>query len=90
MEDNNENKPLIEQVEDGLDEVVYKVQNKVYGERRGLNDDIPATMEDPNGFRRINKHATRRNISRKIISNPKIALIVLGLIIAIVVIIALI
>ncbi|MBQ8885960.1 MAG: hypothetical protein IJY62_06305 [Clostridia bacterium] len=83
-----DNRPLSEKIEDKLDEVVYKAQNAVYGERKGLNEDIPATMEDPSGFRRINKHATRRNIGRMILRNPKIILIALGIFVGAIVLIA--
>lgn len=44
-------------------------------------------MEDPSGFRRVNKHATRRNIAWKLIKKPKIALIAMGVIAAIIIII---
>lgn len=46
----------------------------------------PYTMEDPSGFRKVNKFAIRRNIGWKIIKNPKIVLIALGVIAAIVII----
>ena len=88
-----EKKPLSERVEDALDEAVYKTQNAIYGERNGLKEDLPATMEDPNGFRRINKFATRRNLGRMLLKNPKLLLIGLGIffgVIAVAVVVALI
>lgn len=73
MKNNKEKKNLAERVEDTLDEALYKVQNAVYGEKQG-SDDLPYTMEDPNGFRRINKYLTRRNLGLRIIRNPKYCL----------------
>ncbi|MBQ7880149.1 MAG: hypothetical protein IJ317_05820 [Clostridia bacterium] len=45
-------------------------------------------MEDPSGFRKVNKFATRRDLALKRIKNPKIALIAIGVIAAIVIVIA--
>lgn len=90
MSENKEKKPVTERIEDTLDEALYKTQNAVYGEHTGTIDDVPATMEDPNGFRRINKHATRRNLALKILKNPKILLALIGVMIAIAVIVAII
>ena len=69
MKNNEDKRSLAEKVEDGLDQGVYKVQEAIYGERKGINEDIPATMEDASGFRRVNKFATRRNIGRWIEKN---------------------
>ncbi len=79
-------KRLTERVEDALDETLYKIQNALYGERKSLKTDIPATMETPDGFRRIIRYATRRNIGLKLIRNPKFLLTIIGIIVAIVVI----
>ncbi len=89
MNENEEKKPLSEKIEDAVDEAVYKTQNAVYGERKGLHEDIPATMEDASGFRRINKFATRRNIALKIIKNPKILFVAAGILLAIIAVAAL-
>ena len=87
MED-KEKKPITEKIEDTLDETLYQVQNAVYGERKSIKEDIPATMEEANGFRRINKVETRRNIAKKILKNPKIVLASIGVVVAVIVIIA--
>ena len=88
MNEDKEKKSLGERVEDGLDEALYRTQNAIYGERKSIDEDIPATVETPSGFRRINKFATRRNIGRTLLKNPKTALIVLGVAVAVVIIIA--
>ena len=67
MSKNEQDKPPIgERIEDTLDEALYRAQNAIYGEKKG-SDDVPYTMDDPSGFRRINKHATRRNLALKFI-----------------------
>ena len=61
-----DNRSFGEKVEDTMDDVVYGVQNFLYGERKGLKEDIPATMPDPdNEIRHVNKQQTRANFSRK-------------------------
>ena len=63
-----------ETVEDKLDELVYRAENAVYGEKKSLDEDIPATMHDENGYRKLNKYATRKNLGKSIIKHfPKIA-----------------
>lgn len=57
MDDNNQKKPLDERIEDTLDEALYRVQNAIYGEKKG-SDDVPYTMEDASGFRRPISFAT--------------------------------
>lgn len=80
-----------ETLEDKLDEVLYRVQNAVYGERGSIDEDIPATMESPEGFRRPVGYATRRNLSKFLLKHlPKIvvggfALLVLAVVIFILV-----
>ena len=83
MDNNNQKKPLGEQIEDTLDEALYRVQNAVYGEKNG-SDDVPYTMEDPSGFRRINKFATRRNLALKLLKKPWLLPAFIGIVIAIV------
>lgn len=55
-----------EKVEDTLDDVMGGVQDIVYGPKGSFTHDIPATMEDPNGIRHINKVQTRRNIRKRL------------------------
>lgn len=85
---NKEKKSTIEKIEDLVDEAVYNTQNKIYGERKSINEDIPATMETSSGFRRINKYATRRNIGRMILKHPKIILVWLGVIIVVAILVS--
>lgn len=89
MSENKDERPISEKIEVALDEAVYKTQNAILGEREGLYQDVPATMEDPSGFRRVNRFATRRNLALKIIKNPKILLVALGVIVAVAVVAAL-
>ncbi len=66
------------------------MQNATYGERKELYEDVPATMETPDGFRKINKSTTRRNLALRLLKNPKVTLILIGIILAIIVLIGLI
>ena len=86
--ENNKKKSTIEKIEDSVDEVLYNAQNKIYGERKSINEDIPATMETPEGLRRINKFATRRNIGRMILKHPKIILVWLGVIVVVAILVS--
>lgn len=78
----NEKMPLGERIEDKLDEALYKTQNAIYGEKNG-SDGVPYTMEEPSGFRRINKFATRRNLALRLIKKPWLILVFIGALISI-------
>ncbi|MBQ8290083.1 MAG: aldo/keto reductase [Clostridia bacterium] len=80
---------IAEGLEDKADGILYTVQNTLLGERESLYSDIPATMESPDGFRRIVKHMTRRNLALKFIKNPRILLTIIGITMAIIVLISL-
>lgn len=86
MDENNQKKPLSERIEDTLDEALYQAQNVIYGEKNG-SDDIPYTMEDPNGFRRPVSFATRRNLALKLLKKPWLILVLVGIVTAIVLLI---
>ena len=63
---NEDNRSIGEKIEDGMDEVVAGVQDFFYGERKNFNEDIPATMVDPDSeIRHVNKVQTRRNFNKK-------------------------
>ena len=86
MSNKNKKKPILEKIEETLDATLYKTQNALYGKHNNLLEDIPATMEDPSGFRKINKFATRRNLSLRLIKNLKFILIALVIVATIVII----
>lgn len=71
-----------------MDEALYRVQDAIYGEKKG-NEDIPYIVEDPSGFRKINRFATRHNIALKLIKKPWLILLLFGIAIAIVVLVVL-
>ena len=82
-EDASENVPDDEEkltFEDKLEGAMDSVQDFFYGERKSFTEDIPATMETPQGIRKINKVQTRRNIHKKLFGKkgPIILLIILG------------
>lgn len=81
-----EKKSISEKIEDTLDEALYTTQNAIYGEKSG-SDDVPYTMEDPSGFRKINKFATRRNIALKFLKKPWLILVFIGIVVGIVLVV---
>ena len=89
MDDNKQKKPLDERIEDTLDEALYRAQNAIYGEKNG-SEDVPYTMEDASGFRKVNKFATRRNIVLKLIKKPWAILVFIGILLAVGVLVGLI
>ena len=89
MSQQEEKKSIGERIEDGVDEAVYHLQNAIYGEPSDPREDIPASLEDPSGYRRINKFGTRRNIGRWVLRHPKTILIALGVIAAVILLIVL-
>ena len=71
-----------EKLEDKLDDVRAKTEDFFYGEKGDFTDDIPATMYDANGYRKVNKYQTRKNINKRIFAHKgfvKALLIILGL-----------
>ena len=74
LEEQEESPKEKETLEDKLDEVIFHAENALYGEKGDIQEDIPTTMYDSNGYRRINKYATRKNLSKLFIRHlPKIA-----------------
>ena len=74
LEEQEESPKEKETLEDKLDEVIFHAENALYGEKENIQEDIPATTYDSNGYRRINKHATRKNLGKLVIRHlPKIA-----------------
>ena len=68
--EDKDNRSLGEKIEDKIDDIVATTQDILYGERKNINEDIPATMPDPdNEIRHVNKIQTRKNISKKIMKN---------------------
>ena len=77
-----DNRTFGEKLEDTLDAAREKTEDFFYGEKGDFTDDIPATMYDSRGYRRVNKVQTRKNINKRIFAHKgfiKGILIVLGI-----------
>lgn len=65
-EKETDNRTFSEKAEDVVEEVIENVQDVVYfGSGDDYQNDIPATIEKPNGFRKVVKVQTRKNFNRR-------------------------
>ena len=74
-----DNRSFSEKTEDAMDGFFGGLQDLMYGPGDNYTEDIPATIEKPNGIREINKVQTRRNFNKRFIFNKTFGKIVLGI-----------
>ena len=80
--------PLGEKIEDKADDIFGAMEDAIFGENPDFSKDVPASMVNGSGVRKINKVQTRKNLNKKILGKKGYK--IMGIVIIVMLIIGLI